>query len=263
MVYANPAPAELASGQYYDQAGADYYLSPAKLESDYAPVRFERELRLFRRHCAGGAVLDVGCSTGGFLYQLNRRFPGGYTLLGADASGPALAHAASRGVPVIHGSFPDLNFAGKQFDAVTFWAVFEHLLEPKVFLEKAASVLKPHGLCLVLVPNGQSLAARLLGARYRYIYPQHLNYFTRSTLTRLVSSRFSPSSSARFTSTRWWSGKIGAAAAPKSPTSSGLNSSSVPPPVNKTPCSNRPESSTASPRGCWAPANWRITWRWC
>ena len=137
-------------------------------------------------------VLDVGCSTGGFLYQLNRRFPGGYTLLGADASGPALAHAASRGVPVIHGSFPDLDFAGKQFDAVTFWAVFEHLLEPKVFLEKAASVLKPHGLCLVLVPNGQSLAARLLGARYRYIYPQHLNYFTRSTLTRLVSSRFSP-----------------------------------------------------------------------
>ena len=57
MIYANPVPGEFASGAYYDQAGADYYLSPAKLESDYAAVRFERELRLFRKHCQGGAVL--------------------------------------------------------------------------------------------------------------------------------------------------------------------------------------------------------------
>ena len=41
MIYANPAPAEYALGQYYDRAGTDYYLSPAKLESDYAPVRFD------------------------------------------------------------------------------------------------------------------------------------------------------------------------------------------------------------------------------
>src|SRR5205809_507002 len=76
MIYANPVPTELASGQYYDQAGTEYYLSPAKLESDYAPVRFERELGLFRAHCPGGAVLDAGCSSGAFLFQLQARFPG-------------------------------------------------------------------------------------------------------------------------------------------------------------------------------------------
>src|ERR1035438_5896931 len=65
----------------------------------------------------------------------------------------------------------------KQFDAVTLWAVVEHLLEPKQFLAKAWSVLKPDGLCFVLVQNMKSLAARALGARYRYLYPQHLNYF--------------------------------------------------------------------------------------
>ena len=74
---------------------------------------------------------------------------------------------------------------------MTFWAVLEHLLEPGQFLAKAESVLKPDGLCFVLVPNMKSLAARLLGARYRYIYPQHLNYFTKATLTRLVEPRFS------------------------------------------------------------------------
>jgi hypothetical protein len=50
--------------------------------------------------------------------------------------------------------------------------------------------MKPGGLCFVLVPNLKSLAARLLGVRYRYIYPQHLNYFTRATFVRLAETRF-------------------------------------------------------------------------
>jgi SAM-dependent methyltransferase len=191
MIYVNPVPAEFASAEYYDQAGQDYYLSPAKLESDYAPVRFQRELRLFREYCQQGSVLDVGCSSGAFLFWLNRRFPGRYQTLGTDASGAPLDYAESRGVPVLHGDFLDQPFAGKPFDAVTLWAVAEHLLEPQRFLQKTWSILKPDGLCFVLVPNMNSLAARLLGPRYRYIYPQHLNYFTQPTLTRLVEARFS------------------------------------------------------------------------
>jgi 2-polyprenyl-3-methyl-5-hydroxy-6-metoxy-1,4-benzoquinol methylase len=191
MIYANPVPGEFASGQYYDQAGTDYYLSPAKLESDYAPVRFERELRLFRKHCAGGAVLDVGCSSGAFLFQLNQRFPGCYQVLGTDVSGPALDYAESLGVAVVRGNFLEQDFGGRKFDAVTFWAVLEHLVAPQQSLAKAGSVLKADGRCFVLVPNMKSLAARFLGARYRYFYPQHLNYFTRATLTRLVEAQFS------------------------------------------------------------------------
>lgn len=189
MLYANPVPAEFVSGRYYDERGTDYYLSPPKLESDYAPVRFERELRLFRKFCRGGAVLDVGCSTGGFLFNLNERFPGEYQRLGTDVSSPALDYAASRGVPVLRGNFLDLSSG--PFDVVTFWAVLEHLFEPRSFLERAWTLLKPDGLCFVLVPNMSSLATRLLGTRYRYIYPQHLNYFTSRTLTRFVTERFS------------------------------------------------------------------------
>jgi 2-polyprenyl-3-methyl-5-hydroxy-6-metoxy-1,4-benzoquinol methylase len=190
MIYANPVPGEFASGEYYDRAGTDYYLSPAKLGSDYAAVRFERELRLFRKYCQGGAVLDVGCSSGAFLFQLNQRFSGCYEVLGTDVSGPPLDYAESRGVAVVRGNFLEKDFGGRQFDAVTFWAVLEHLAAPRQFLAKAASVLKSDGLCFVLVPNLNSLAARALGARYRYIYPQHLNYFTRATLTNMVEAHF-------------------------------------------------------------------------
>jgi hypothetical protein len=64
------------------------------------------------------------------------------------------------------------------------------LFEPKRFLQKAASILKPGGIGFVLVPNMKSLAVRAIGKRYRYIYPQHLNYFTATTLRELVENLF-------------------------------------------------------------------------
>ena len=188
MVYANPVPSGMASGKFYDEAGADYYLSTAKLESDYAEVRFERELKLFRQFCPRGAVLDVGCSSGAFLFQLKKRWPGDYEVLGTDVSGAPLDYAESRGVPVVRGNFLEQDFGGRKFDAVTLWAVAEHLAEPKRFLEKAQLLLVPGGVCFVLVPNLRSLAVRLLGVKYRYVYAQHLNYFTAQTLAGLGES---------------------------------------------------------------------------
>ncbi len=191
MIYMNPVPGAFALGSYYNQTGADYYLSPAKLESDYADVRFERELHLLRRHCSQGAVLDVGCSSGAFLFQLAKRYPGSYDLAGTDVSGPALDYAESRGLRVVRGNFLEQDFSGHRFDVVTFWAVLEHLLDPRAFLQKAQRLLNPGGLVFVLVPNMESLATRLLGRHYRYIYPQHLNYFTRTTLTKMLEQQFS------------------------------------------------------------------------
>ena len=189
MIYTNPVAAEMASGFFYDQAGNEY-LSPEKLESDYSGVRFERELRLFRSHCQKGSVLDVGCSSGAFLYQLKKRYPDDYQIKGTDVSSAPLEHAAKMGVPVIKENFLTHSFA-EQFDAVTFWAVMEHLSEPQLFLKKAASILKPGGLCFVLVPNMKSLAFRLLGAKYRYVYAEHLNYFTPETLGKFMEREFS------------------------------------------------------------------------
>jgi SAM-dependent methyltransferase len=188
MAFASPVEAELISGLYYDKLANPYYLSPDKLESDYSPVRFARELKLFRRWCRGGRVLDVGCSTGAFLFQLKQQFPGDYDVLGIGVAGPALDHAERQGVPVLRQPFLSAELPGPKFPAVTFWAVLEHLANPREFLRKAAEVLEPGGHCFILVPNFRSLATRLLGAKYRYIFPQHVNYFTRATLHRLAAT---------------------------------------------------------------------------
>ena len=130
----------------FTTAGSEY-LAPEKLESDYADVRFERELRLFRSYCRQGSVLDVGCSSGGFLYQLKKRFPNEYRILGTDVSTEPLAHAAKMGVPVAKGEFLTQTFAEK-FDAVTFWAVMEHLAQPKYFCKKPHQSSNPAAIAL-------------------------------------------------------------------------------------------------------------------
>jgi SAM-dependent methyltransferase len=135
-------------------------------------------------------VLDVGCSTGGFLHQLHRRFPGDYTLLGTDVSREPLEYAERQGVATWHGDFLQIPRPPGGYAAITFWAVLEHLAEPARFLDHAAHLLANEGRCFVLVPNCESLAFRLLGARYRYVLPEHLNYFRRASLLRLAGRRF-------------------------------------------------------------------------
>ncbi|MBL9139377.1 MAG: class I SAM-dependent methyltransferase [Verrucomicrobiales bacterium] len=185
MAFASPLPTE-ASEAYYDQLGRPYYLSPDKLAGDYAAVRFERELRLLRRLCPAGSVLDVGCSTGAFLYQLGQRWPRAYQGLGIEVSGAAIDYARERGVTVTSESLLTHDFQGAAFDVVTFWAVLEHLADPGAFVRRAFEILRPGGHCVVLVPNGKSLAMRWLGANYRYVLPQHVNYFEAPTLERLL-----------------------------------------------------------------------------
>lgn len=188
MLFANPVERQYVNGDFYENLARPFYLSPEKLTGDYAATRFARERRVFRRHCVRGRVLDVGCSTGGFLHSLRSHYPGDYEILGTDVAGPALEHAERNGVPVLRQPFLETDFGSQRFAAVTFWAVLEHLIDPRRFLAKAVRILEPGGHCLVLVPNLNSLAIRILGPRYRYVMPEHLNYFSAPTLRRLAAA---------------------------------------------------------------------------
>ena len=74
MIYANPIAPEFISGKFYNESDL-YYLSPDKLESDFSSVRFERELKLFQKHCQNGKVLDVGCGAGVLSVMLASHSP--------------------------------------------------------------------------------------------------------------------------------------------------------------------------------------------
>jgi 2-polyprenyl-3-methyl-5-hydroxy-6-metoxy-1,4-benzoquinol methylase len=183
MVYANRVDAAFATGKFYNDRADGFYLSPTKLEADYDPIRFKREWALFRKWVPQGKVLDVGCSTGGFLKGLAGS---DYELFGNDVSKGALEQASRVGIQVMPQPFLDIPPANSGFDAVTFWAVLEHVMEPRAFLEQAAQQLRVGGICIMLVPNLHSLVIRLLGSRYRYVVPEHINFFSPTTLTAMV-----------------------------------------------------------------------------
>ena len=186
LVFASPVPAEFASGAFYDRAGGEY-LSQDKLASDYAGVRFQRELRIFRAHCSRGSVLDVGCSSGAFLYQLKQRHPNDYQILGTDVSTAPLEHAAKMGVPVARGNFLDYNFT-EQFDAVTFWAVMEHLFEPRLFSEPRRCAAQTRRAVLYPRAKSRFTCGAIPHPKYRYIFPEHINYsFTARTLQEFAA----------------------------------------------------------------------------
>src|SRR5262249_39926488 len=73
-----------------------------------------------------------------------------------------------------------------QFDAVTLWDVLEHVPDPCGFLARCRVLLRPEGRLFLNVPDLGSLEARILGARWPLLLPEHLNYFTRDSLRRVA-----------------------------------------------------------------------------
>jgi SAM-dependent methyltransferase len=111
--------------------------------------QFRSETALIRSHVDGGAILDVGCSTGEFLEALDwdgERF-------GMEISDLARAAATARGVRFDL----DLFTEGAAFDAVVFRGTIQHLDEPFRFVKQSFRALRPGGFVFFLAtPNANS-----------------------------------------------------------------------------------------------------------
>ena len=68
-------------------------------------------------------------------------------------------------------------------EAAVMRSYLEHELEPLGVLTEVYRVLKPDGIAVVKVPNFGSVNRHVKGRKWcGFRYPDHLNYFTRSTL---------------------------------------------------------------------------------
>lgn len=95
-------------------------------------------------------ILDVGCGTGFFLDAVKDT----YETWGVDASPVAVNLCHERGLKnVFLGSATNLSaVADKQFDAVFFLDVIEHLDDDRAALLNAAALLRPNGVVIITVP---------------------------------------------------------------------------------------------------------------
>lgn len=140
----------------------------------------------------GGAVLDVGCASGGLLDHL-RRTAG--RRVGLEVSEAAAAEAALVADEVVNRAVDDetLEFDAATFDVIVCGDVLEHLVSPDTALPRMRRWLAPGGAVVISVPNIANWQSRLrlLRGTWRYeacgIWDNtHLRFFTLETLRQLV-----------------------------------------------------------------------------
>lgn len=175
-----PSPEEM--GYHY---GPDYDRAIAGAGEDPKHWRGRRDTLL--RYTSGGAVLDLGCSSGGFLTSLKSP---SWKLYGIEMSDSVAKKAEAKcGAQIFVGDILAAPFAPASFDAITCFHVFEHLYQPREVLAKVAEWLKPGGVFYTMMPNIDSAGRRIFGSYwYALELPRHLYHFSPTSLRKMATS---------------------------------------------------------------------------
>lgn len=172
--FLNPRPTASEIQKYYPQ---DYYQDPPTAShSRYLNRRFmwqARYLQELELERTRKKLLDVGCANGDFPRFMAAR--------GWDVEGVEISESSQRitDFRVFTQEFQDIPVNEPVYDAVTAWAVFEHVHDPMAYFRKASQLVKKDGLFVFLVPNFSSVASRHL---FCEDIPRHLYFFTRETV---------------------------------------------------------------------------------
>jgi 2-polyprenyl-6-hydroxyphenyl methylase / 3-demethylubiquinone-9 3-methyltransferase len=163
------------AGQWWDARGPMaplHKFNPVRLGyiRDRAAAHFDRDAKRLDS-LKGLRILDIGCG-GGILSEPLARL--GASVVGADPSESNIAvaqhHAAEAGLAIDYRSTTAeaLAEAGESFDVVLAMEVIEHVADVGLFVDLAASMVKPGGLLFVATLNRtmKSFALAIVGAEY-------------------------------------------------------------------------------------------------
>jgi SAM-dependent methyltransferase len=180
FVFANPVPDREAIAGFYAALADEEYSQEDEGRGRNFRVILQR-LRAFVP--PGSALLDVGAASGIFL---NLAREGGYRVTGIEPSAALVADAKDRyGLELFCGSAE--QFATREkFMAVTLLDVLEHVTDPDAFLGVLERFLAPGGTLVIVTPDIDSLAARIMGGRWWHFRVAHVNFFNRRSLDRLL-----------------------------------------------------------------------------
>jgi SAM-dependent methyltransferase len=177
--------ATLYSSEYFSgkhQCGYAGYLRDERL----IDLNFDRRLAWIETIRSSGRLLEVGCALGLFLRRARER---GWDVTGVEIAADCAEIAASNaGAPVLAGDLLEVDLPGR-FDVIVMIDVIEHLPDPVGCITRCSELLVEGGLLVIETGDLESRWAKLLGRRWHFVDPpQHLFYFKRSSLERLLRS---------------------------------------------------------------------------
>lgn len=155
------------------------------------PEKFRVRVRQIARHRPAGALLDVGCSFGGFLSVAREQ---GFDTHGVEVNPDTAAIAQEAGLCVRTGTLDQARFPDERFDVVHLGDVIEHVPAPEELLAEVRRVLRRDGLLVIATPNHAALfpragllLQRALGVPWSHATPpHHLHQFSTRSLERLL-----------------------------------------------------------------------------
>jgi SAM-dependent methyltransferase len=165
-----------------------YYETYYKAESLSAPAfvqtRLEEITSEFSSYRQTNRLLDIGCGAGSLLAAAQKN---GWQGQGLDVSPNAVKHVRELGFEVFQGELREAQFPSQHFDVITAAELLEHLPEPRLLLDEVARLLRPGGLFWTTTPHARGLSARVLGLKWRCIWPpEHLQLFSAGGLKALM-----------------------------------------------------------------------------
>lgn len=144
-----------------------------------------------------GKLLDVGSAHGWFLETAS----GSFDVLGIEPDAVVGGRAASRGLPVRAGFFPDVLNEGERFNVIVFNDVIEHIPDIGRALTACQERLTQGGILILNLPNSRGFFYRLskVVARLGWQTPfdrlwqkglpsPHVHYFDSANLSKLVGA---------------------------------------------------------------------------
>jgi 2-polyprenyl-3-methyl-5-hydroxy-6-metoxy-1,4-benzoquinol methylase len=174
-----PTPDELEkhyAGYVYKH---DQYISPLTLKV------YDKLLDEFEKYRNTNRLLDIGCGVGFLLEQAKKR---GWDIYGTEYSQKAIDICRDKGIEMKKGSIDSSTFNKKDFDVIISIEVIEHLNNPNREIEEIKKLLRNGGLFYCTTPNFNSLNRYYLKDKYNIIgYPEHLTYYTKKTLNKLMT----------------------------------------------------------------------------
>lgn len=137
-----------------------------------------------------GGIVDLGCGDGAQLSRL----ADGYSPYGIEVS-KNLALRAEKNLASKNGKITNADaltglrqLPDGRFTGVMMRSFLEHDIDPKNTLLEARRVLVPGGIVVIKVPNYGCINRIVRGKKWcGFRFPDHVNYFTRGTLRKLLT----------------------------------------------------------------------------
>lgn len=180
LVFANKVPSAKELDDHYSNYGRNDYLSPITIK------RYNELLDKFEKYRNNNNILDIGCGIGYFLEEAKKR---GWNVYGTEYTDEAISICEKKGIQLNKGKLNPENYKIK-FDVITSFEVIEHINNPVEELNNIKSILRDEGLFYLTTPNFNAINRFYLKEKWNVIvYPEHLTYYTKSTLKKLIQKQ--------------------------------------------------------------------------